>query len=290
MKISEAYGAGKFGLSFELFPPKSADGEAELFRQLGSLVPFDPSYITCTYGAGGSTREKTLHIVDRVRRQFGVSVAAHLTCVSSTVDELRDYLNEAARLGVENIVALRGDPPQGQETFRPVRGGLRYANELVALLRGEFPQLGVAVAGYPETHQEAPSTAIDLENLKRKVDTGADVVITQLFYDNDDFFRFRDGCERIGIRVPIVPGILPVVSYKQIARIASLCGAKLPETFRAALDAQESDAEGQFEVGVQFATAQVQRLIDSGVPGVHFYVLNKSRATARVLSALTRPE
>ena len=289
MKVSEAYGDGKFGLSFELFPPKSAAGEEELFRQLPALVDFAPSYITCTYGAGGSTREKTLHVVDRVHRQFSMSVAAHLTCVGSTVDELRDYLSEANRLGVENIIALRGDPTQGQENFRPVPGGLRYANELVALLREDFPQFGIAVAGYPETHQEAPSAEIDLQNLKRKVDTGADVVITQLFYDNDEFFRFRDRCEAIGIRVPIVPGILPVVSYKQIARIASLCGARLPKKFREALKAEGDDTEGQFNVGVEFATAQVQQLIDGGVAGVHFYVLNKSRATARVLSSVSRP-
>lgn len=289
MKVSEAYGDGKFGLSFELFPPKSAAGEEELFRQLPALVAFEPSYITCTYGAGGSTREKTLHVVDRVHRQFGMSVAAHLTCVGSTIDELREYLSEANQLGVENIIALRGDPTQGQENFRPMPGGLRYANELVALLREDFPQFGIAVAGYPETHQEAPSAEIDLQNLKRKVDTGADVVITQLFYDNDEFFRFRDRCDAIGIRVPIVPGILPVVSYKQIARIASLCGARLPEKFREALKAQGDDTEGQFDVGVEFATAQVQQLIDGGVAGVHFYVLNKSRATTRVLSSVSRP-
>ena len=289
MKVSEAYGDGKFGLSFELFPPKSAAGEEELFRQLKALVAFEPSYITCTYGAGGSTRDKTLHVVDRVHRQFGMPVAAHLTCVGSTVDELRAYLTGAAQLGVENIVALRGDPPQGEESFKPVPGGLRYANELVALLQREFAQFGIAVAGYPETHQEAPGAEIDLENLKRKVDAGADVVITQLFYDNDDFFRFRDRCDGIGIRVPIVPGILPVTSYKQIARITSLCGATLPEKFRTALEALGDDTEGQFEVGVEFATAQVQRLFNGGVPGVHFYVLNKSRATARVLTSMSRP-
>ena len=157
-------------------------------------MAFRPDFITCTYGAGGSTRHKTLDIVEQVQRQFGCPVASHLTCVGSTVDELRAYLREAAQRGIDNIVALRGDPPKGETQFKPVAGGLTYANELVALIRGEFPQFGIAVAGYPETHREAPSPEADLENLRRKVDAGADVVITQLFYDNDDFFRFRDRC------------------------------------------------------------------------------------------------
>ncbi len=289
MKLSEAYGPGKFGLSFELFPPKTAAGELELFRHLDELVPFAPSYVTCTYGAGGSTRAKTLDVVEQVRRRHQLPVASHLTCVGSTIDELRAFLVEATRREVDNIVALRGDPPQGQTDFRPVAGGLRYASELVELVRREFGHFGIAVAGYPETHREAASPAADLENLRRKVDSGADIVITQLFYDNADFFRFRERCEQLGIGVPIVPGILPVTSLTQIQRIASLCGARLPDDFAGRLAAQADDAEGQFAVGVEFATRQVQELIDSGVPGVHFYVLNKSPATAGVLRAVRLP-
>ena len=289
MKLSEAYGSGKFGLSFELFPPKTAAGELELFRHLDELVPFAPSYVTCTYGAGGSTRAKTLDVVEQVRRRHQLPVASHLTCVGSTIDELRAFLVEATRREVDNIVALRGDPPQGQTDFRPVAGGLRYASELVELIRREFGHFGIAVAGYPETHREAASPDADLENLRRKVDSGADIVITQLFYDNADFFRFRERCGQIGIRVPIVPGILPVTSLTQIQRIASLCGARLPDQFAGRLAAQADDAEGQFAVGVEFATRQVQELIDSGVPGVHFYVLNKSPATAGVLRAVRLP-
>lgn len=289
MHVSRAYGPGKFGLSFELFPPKSEAGEEELFRQLVDLVAFRPSYITCTYGAGGSTRAKTLDIIERVRRQFGIGVASHLTCVGSTADELRAYLTEAARRGVDNIVALRGDPPKGETAFRAVEGGLQFANDLVRLVRTEFPQFGIAVAGYPEMHIEAKSPQADLENLKRKVDSGGDIVITQLFYDNADFLRFREQAERLGVRVPIVPGILPVTNLAQIRRITSLCGAKLPAAFVEALEAHESSADEQFEVGVEFATRQVQELIDAGVPGVHFYVLNKSPATSRVLKAVRRP-
>ncbi|HVW38329.1 MAG TPA: methylenetetrahydrofolate reductase [NAD(P)H] [Pirellulales bacterium] len=288
MKLSSYYGPGKFGLSFELFPPKSEAGEIELFRHLEDLAAFEPSYITCTYGAGGSTRQKTLEIVERVHERFGCPVASHLTCVGSTADELRSYLRDARSRGVEHIVALRGDPPKGEKSFQAVAGGLRYASELVALVRGEFPEFGIAVAGYPETHIEAISPEADLENLKRKVDAGGDVVLTQLFYINDDFFRFRERCERVGIRAPIVPGILPVTNLAQIRRITSLCGAKLPPEFVADLEARNDDAEAQFELGVEFATRQTQELIDDDVPGIHFYVLNKSPATCRVLRSVTR--
>jgi methylenetetrahydrofolate reductase (NADPH) len=289
MKVCDAYAAGRFGLSFELFPPKSAAAEEELFRHLVELVAFEPSYITCTYGAGGSTRTKTLEVVERVRREFACPVASHLTCVGSTADDLRGYLAEASRRGIENIVALRGDPPKGETEFKPVAGGLRYANELVTLIRREFPQFGIAVAGYPEMHQEAPSPEADLDNLKRKVDAGADIVITQLFYINEDFFRFRDACAARGIKVPIVPGVLPVTDLKQIRRITSMCGAKLPAELVLALEMREGNPSEQFDAGIDFATQQVQELIDANVPGIHFYVLNKSTATARVLRAVTRP-
>ncbi|HTM55949.1 MAG TPA: methylenetetrahydrofolate reductase [NAD(P)H] [Pirellulales bacterium] len=289
MRIGEAYGPGKFGLSFELFPPKSPSGEEELFHHVARLQEFRPDYITCTYGAGGSTRHKTLDIVEQVNARFGCPVASHLTCVGSTADELREYLREASRRGIGNIVALRGDPPQGQTRFTSVAGGLSYANELVALIRGEFSQLGIAVAGYPETHREAPSPEVDLVNLKRKVDAGADIVITQLFYKNDDFFRFRERCERAGIRVPIIPGILPVTNLAQIERIVGLCGATLPPGFQAAFARSGGTPEDQFRVGVDFATRQVRELVESGVPGMHFYVLNKSRATTDVLNAVRLP-
>lgn len=290
MKVADAYGPERFGLSFELFPPKTETSEQELFRHLEELMLFAPSYVTCTYGAGGSTRQKTLEVVERVRLRYQCPVASHLTCVGSTADELRAYLRDAHRRGIQNIVALRGDPPQGETAFRPVAGGLCYACELVELIHAEFPQFGVAVAGYPETHREAISPQSDLDYLKRKVDAGADVVITQLFYNNADFFRFRELCGRAGIGVPIVPGVLPVTNLAQIRRITSLCGAKLPDRFIAALEAHESSVDDQFKVGVEFATEQVQRLIEAEVPGVHFYVLNKSPATARVLRTVTRPD
>lgn len=282
------YPTKNFTLSFELFPPKSAAAEAQMYDNVEHLMAFQPDVITCTYGAGGSTQQKTLEITSEVKRRFGVRVASHLTCVGSTVAQLRDYLRAAGDRGVDNIVALRGDPPKGQTTFQAVEGGLRYANELLALIRKDFPTYGVAVAGYPETHQEAPSFEVDLQNLKRKVAAGADVIITQLFYDNADFFRFRVACEALGIRVPIIPGILPVTNLGQIQRITSLCKAKLPESFIARL-AEKDDPDWQFQVGVEFATKQVQELVDRGIPGVHFYVLNKSPATCAVLKAVKMP-
>lgn len=278
----------RFTLSFELFPPKSPAAEANLWDNLSELMTFQPDVVTCTYGAGGSTRDKTLDIVEQTRRRFGVKVASHLTCVGSTIDQLRSYLAEAERRGVENIVALRGDPPKGESSFQPVAGGLRYAAELVELIRREFPNLGIAVAGYPETHQEAVSQQADLENLRRKVSAGGHCVITQLFYDNADFFRFSARCAELGITAPIIPGILPVTNLSQIQRITSLCKARLPAEFVAELNKQE-DADWQFQAGVQWAARQVQELVDAGVPGIHFYVLNRSSATAAVLNQVRRP-
>lgn len=289
MSIAAAYGPGRFGISFELFPPKSAASEAELFGQLGQLMAFRPDFVTCTYGAGGSTREKTLEICARVAREHRCDVAAHLTCVGSTVDDLRRYLAEARQRGIGNIVALRGDPPRGEAGFRPVEGGFRFAGELVRLIRSEFPDFGIAVAGYPETHREAASPQADLEALTWKAAGGADVVITQLFYDNADFLRFRDRCMAVGLVAPLVPGILPITNYAQVRRISDLCGARLPARLVAALEACGGDADAQFRVGVEHATRQTQQLIESGVPGIHFYVLNKSPATCRVLGSVSLP-
>ncbi|HCA49795.1 MAG TPA: methylenetetrahydrofolate reductase [NAD(P)H] [Planctomycetaceae bacterium] len=284
--VAQFYTSEHKGLSFELFPPKTDQGDAALMRHMEVLMQFSPDYITCTYGAGGSTQTKTMDVITAVKTAFDVPVASHLTCVGSTADDLRSYLEEASRKEVDFLVALRGDPPQGDSKFQAVEGGFSYANELVEFIRAEFPQFGMAVAGYPEVHQEALSAESDLENLKRKVDAGADIVITQLFYDNTDYFDFCDRCETAGIEVPIVPGILPVTNLAQIQRITSLCGSKLPDQFVQRLSQKEDDADWQFEVGVEFAAAQVKELIDQGAAGVHFYVLNKSQATLRVLEAV----
>jgi methylenetetrahydrofolate reductase (NADPH) len=256
-----------FTLSFELFPPKTSAAEAALWDNLKHLMDFRPDVVTCTYG---------------------VRVASHLTCVGSTVEQLGNYLHEVQRRGIENIVALRGDPPRGETAFTPAAGGLRYASDLVELIHREFPKLGIAVAGYPETHQEAVSPQADLENLQRKVSAGGHCVITQLFFDNRDFFRFRERCKELAISVPIIPGILPVTNLAQIQRISSLCKARLPAELVTELG-QKDEADWQFAVGVRWAARQVQELIDAGVPGLHFYVLNKSPATVEVLNEVRRP-
>jgi len=236
-----------------------------------------------TWGAGGSTAELTLDIAANMQNGVCCETMMHLTCTNMPRESLRAALDRVKAEGIQNILALRGDPPKGETAFTPVADGLRYASELVALIRSEFPEFGILVAGYPETHQEAVSADTDLENLKRKCDAGGDVVVTQLFYDNADFFRFRDRCEAIGITQPIVPGVMPVTNYAQVRRIASLCKARLPEDFTRGFEAAGTDEAAQFEAGVEFASQQVQGLIDGGVPGIHFYVLNKSTATVRVL-------
>lgn len=288
MDFAQIYKKNQFVLSFELFPPRTADGEKSLYANVERLVELRPQFLTCTYGAGGSTRDKTLEIVSQLKDRHALPVASHLTCVASTVGQLRAYLELSRARGVDNIVALRGDPPQGETTFRPLTGGLSYANELVSLIRSEFPSFGVAVAGYPETHQEALSTEVDLRNLQRKVQAGADVVITQLFFHNEDFYRFRDRCRELQIDVPIVPGLMPVSNLAQIQRITSMCGAKLPSTFVDRLS-QRDDPDWQQRAGIEFAIEQTQDLIDHGVPGLHFYVLNKAQSTAAVLNGVQMP-
>lgn len=286
MRIAEIYRPGTFGLSFEIFPPKTADGDAALWENVARLAALGPAFISCTYGAGGSTRTRTVELCQEIQTRFGVTATSHFTCLGGTRSELCDWLALARARGITNIMALRGDPPAGQTEFKQVAGGLKYANELVALIRAEFPDFGIGVAGYPEKHPEAPDPDVDLSNLKRKVETGADAVFTQLFFDNDNFFRFRDRCVKAGIAAPIVPGIMPVLNFAQIKRITSLCGAVLPSDFAANLEAAQDDKDAQFRIGVDYAVRQCRDLIDRGIPGIHFYVLNRSQACEEILAAL----
>lgn len=285
MRLNEFFKPGHLGLSFEVFPTKTDEAFETLMGTIGELKEFKPDFFTCTYGAGGSTRDRTIQIIEALKNRFSQRVASHLTCVGSTVEQLRDYLDHAVSLGTDYIVALRGDPPKGQSEFQQTVGGLRYANELVSLIKSDYPQLGIAVAGYPEIHQEAPSAQIDLDNLKRKVDSGADIVVTQLFYDNQDFYRFVDQCEKAGIRVPIVPGILPILNLKGILRFTQLCKAKLPASLIEKLSEKDDEA-WQSKVGVDYAIEQVSDLLQHGIPGMHFYVLNRSDSVGRVLQAV----
>lgn len=286
MRVGDFYRPGGFGLSIEIFPPKTEDGEQALQKTLDRLAKFQPAFFSCTYGAGGTTRDQTLRWCQEIQDRCGVPATAHFTCVGSTREELLAWLNRATEAGVQNIMALRGDPPQGETTFRAVEGGLRYANELVELIRQHHPEMGIGVAGYPEKHQECVDAATDLVNLKRKVDAGADAVFTQLFYNNENFFRFRENYERAGITVPLVAGIMPITSFARIQRITAMCGAIFPEELSKRLEAVQDDAAAQFEIGVEHAIRQCQELIDRDVPGIHFYVLNKSDACERILGEL----
>jgi methylenetetrahydrofolate reductase (NADPH) len=285
--LRDLYTSGNPVISFELFPPKTEPGMRSLFEHLKELVSCKPAYFTCTYGAGGSTRDKTLEVLSAIRSRYpDIPLVSHLTCVGSAKDELKAYIERAVLAGVSHIVALRGDPPHHAAAFQPVPGGFSFANELVAFIKKEFPLLGTTVAGYPETHPEAPSSAIDLENLKRKVDAGADIIVTQLFFENADYFRFRDRCAEIGITIPIVPGILPVTNLTQTRRITSMCGTHLSPRLVRRLEVYNDDDEGQYAVGVYYAARQAEELIAQGAPGIHFYVLNKSRAAAEICRAL----
>lgn len=287
MGLADHFTDTNCAISFELFPPKTEAGVDSLCENVKRLKAFGPSFFTCTYGAGGSTRGRTLEVLAKVREITDLPVATHLTCVASTTDQLVEYLQKAKAQGTDYIVALRGDPPKGTETFAAVDGGLRYANELVDLIRSEFAdEFGIAVAGYPEVHQEAPDATTDLDNLKRKVDAGADIVVTQLFYDNTDYYRFRDACDAAGIKIPIVPGILPVTNFKQAQRIANMCKAAIPSALESAMNEKE-DKDYQFNVGIEHARQQTIDLIENKVPGIHYYVLNKSDAAEKLLDGLS---
>lgn len=285
ISLASHYQNDQPAISFELYPPKTEAERETLYSNVRQLLDFSPAYFTCTYGAGGSTQGLTLEILEEVRKITNLPVASHLTCVGLTTEQLLAYLDDAKSIGADYIVALRGDPPKGSDKFEATDGGLNYANELVDLIRQSGRDFGIAVAGYPEVHQEAPDAATDLANLKRKVDAGADIIVTQLFYDNDDFYRFRDDCDAAGISVPIVPGVLPVTKFKQAKRIAAMCKASIPKNLAAAMEACDDDQE-QFEVGIAHARAQTIDLLENDVAGIHYYVLNKSDAAMKLLDGL----
>lgn len=286
MRLSDVYRTGRFGVSIEIFPPKSPEGDVSLWENLGRLARYRPEFVSCTYGAGGSTRARTIELCAEIIRRFQIPATAHFTCLGGSMDEIRDWLASARKVGVSNIMALRGDPAQGQTEFRQVEGGFRHASELVALIHAEFPELGIGVAGYPEKHPEAPSLETDLARLADKVACGADGVFTQLFFDNRAYFQFVESCRQRGIRVPLVPGIMPVTNFAQIRRITSMCGAALPVELASQLEAAQDDKEQQAAIGTEFAIAQCRELRDAGAPGIHFYALNRSQAVERILDAM----
>jgi len=274
-------------VSFELFPPKTPEGEVRLFEQaIPELLKLSPAFLTCTYGAGGSTHEKTLDIVTRIKREFEVEAASHLTCVGASRGEIAAYLERARAAGVVNVVALRGDPPRGDETFRPHPDGFEHAFELIAFIR-QIGGFDIAVAGYPEGHPECPDKHLDWQRLAAKVEAGGQVIITQLFYDNNDFFEFEDYLRsKLGVKVPIVAGILPILNKQQIERFCGLCGAKLPPAVHQRLDQYADDPAACRQYGVELATQMCDELIRHGVGGLHFYTLNGARSTTEVIHNL----
>ena len=281
MKIIDMLRQGRRTVSFEFFPPKNDQGFSDLFAVIEALKPLRPSYVSVTYGAGGSTRRKTVELVKRIRHEIGIEAMAHLTCVGAASSEITSVLQNLHESGIENLLPLRGDPPKGQKTFAAAPGGFRYANELVAFIRAGY-DFCLGGACYPETHPEAPSSAVDLENLKRKVDAGVDFLITQLFFDNADFYRFRDKAAAAGIHTPMLAGIMPLLSLKQTKRFAQMCGARIPADLLAKLEPVEDDAEAVRSLGTMHAARQCEQLLDAGVAGLHFYTLNRSTATRAI--------
>ncbi len=279
---------GRPALSFEFFPPKTEEGDRNLFeRTLPALARLKPDYCSVTYGAGGSTRDKTLTIVDRIQKEHGLTAMAHLTCVNSTRDMLRSVIDEVRSRGIRNVLALRGDPPAGTTEWTRVDGGFEYSWELVRFIR-EFGELCIGVAGFPEGHIAClEGKHVDWQRLKHKVDQGADFVITQLFFDNADYFEFtRHLREHLGTFVPVIPGILPILSASQIRKFTSLCGAAIPPAMLARLNALGADDEAVTAYGIEYAVQQCRELLDRGVPGLHFYCLNKPRSTVEVVQQL----
>lgn len=280
--------SGQPVISFELFPPKTDEGDRNLLEKtLPALRQLQPDYVSVTYGAGGSTRDKTLMIVDRVQREQGITALAHLTCVGATKDEIKALLADFRRLGVRNILALRGDPPGGTGEFHQTEGGFEFAYELVQVIR-ELREFSIGVAGFPEGHIAChEGKQVDWERLKLKVEAGADFVVTQLFFDNNDFYEFRDFLsKKCGVTVPLVAGILPILNGPQIKRFTAMCGSRLPASLVASLDTLGDDDEAAIQFGIEYATRQCQDLLRQGTPGIHFYTLNKARSTAAVLRNL----
>ncbi len=285
MRIDDLLHIGSPSVSFEFFPPKDEEGFTQLYRTIDRLRPLHPSYVSVTYGAGGSTRQKTVELAGKIQNEIGIRSMAHLTCVGHTKEEIAGILDQLWDAGVRNVLALRGDPPKGQTEFIQAEGGFAYASELTRFAAERHP-FCVATAGYPEGHIHCLNRIRDLEHLKTKVDNGASVIVTQFFFDNDEFYRWRDEARAIGITVPIVAGIMPIVSVSGVKRMVALSGAKIPNPLLKALEAVEDDKDAVARIGVEHALRQCQNLMNSGVSGIHFYTLNRSRATVDICNAL----
>ncbi|MCU0229057.1 MAG: methylenetetrahydrofolate reductase [NAD(P)H] [Bryobacterales bacterium] len=285
MRIRELLATGRPSFSFEFFPPKTQEGSHLLLEAIDALKDLRPTYVSVTYGAGGSTRDLTIDLVRRIQQDFGIETMAHLTCVGSNRDEIRDVVNRLADSGIQNVLALRGDPPKGQTAFSAVEGGFHHASELTGFLRQHW---GLCVGGacYPEGHTEAVSLDADIANLRHKVEAGAEFLVTQLFFDNQKYFDFVRRVRDAGIGVPIIPGLMPITNVEQVERFTRMCGASIPEPLLSELQRLRDRPDAVLSLGVAHATAQCLDLLAKGAHGIHFYTLNKSAATRTILTAL----
>lgn len=286
MHIAEILKKPGTHFSFEFFPPKTEQASLNLFESIKELTPLSPSYVSVTYGAGGSTRELTQELVVRLQRETGLTVVAHLTTVGASKDDVRRVLEKYAEAGIGNVLALRGDPPKGQTSFVPATDGFQTAAELVAFIKQHFPSLGVGVAGFPEGHPGTPNRLLEIEYMKAKVDAGADYICTQLFFDNRDYYDYCERCAIAGIHIPIIAGIMPITTRQGMQRISEMAlGARIPGKLLRAVSRASHDREVE-QIGIHWATNQVFDLYDSGVRGIHFYTLNRSKPTLKIYETL----
>jgi len=287
MKIKNLFGKGRPTFSFEFFPPKTEEAEGQLFGAIEKLKPLRPTFISVTCGAMGTTKTKTAELAALIKERLGTESMAHLTCVANDRSEILTVLKELKERGIENVLALRGDPPKENASFKRPENGFGYAVELIRFIRENFPDdFSLGTAGYPEKHIECKTPELDLEHLKAKVDAGADFVITQLFFINENFFRFVDRARRIGIRVPIIPGIMPVTNSSQLSIFEKMCGVQIPSGLREDLAKIGENKEGIEKYGIEYATRQCEELLGAGVEGIHFYTLNRSKATKEIFKSL----
>jgi methylenetetrahydrofolate reductase (NADPH) len=288
MKVVDAFKKTTPALSFEFFPPKTPEQEAKLFTAIAELKKFAPDFVSVTYGAMGNTREKTFFWVKEIKEKFGLEPVAHLTCVAATKEGIAAQLAELRQSGAENILALRGDPPQDQPAFVPPAGGFKLAKELIAFIKKTEPAFCLGAAGFPEGHPRTTGPDKDIKYLKEKVEAGAEYVITQLFFDNEKYFDFVERCAKAGINVPIIPGLMPITSYHQIKRMTTTCGATIPKELMAKLEKHQNDPEAIAQIGVEQTVEQARELIIAGVKGLHFFVMNQAGPISRILRELKR--
>jgi methylenetetrahydrofolate reductase (NADPH) len=285
MRIAEILAERRPAFSFEFFPPKTEEGQTTLEGTLAVLKDDRPDYVSMTYGAGGTTRNRTVELTKWIKQDLGIEAMAHLSCVGEPTDRLLGILEEIQAAGVENVLALRGDPPRGETEWKPHPGGLHYSVELIRLIRERF-DFCVGAACFPEVHPDAPDRESDLEYARAKQEAGAGFLITQLFFDNELYFEFVEAARAAGITVPIIPGIMPITNYGQIKRFTEMCGASIPDELEGELNGRADDPEAVAELGVAYATLQCSDLLARGAPGIHFYTLNRSPATRAILAAL----